>query len=354
MRIELVSHGSSAALDWDAYAERSVHSSAYHRMAWRSIFETGFDYPSWYLLARGDNQAVLGVLPLFLVRSPLSRRLVAVPFRDRGGVLWESPEAFGALVSAAADIARQVGSASMTLKSLSPYPDDLVASFRMRESRYWIHSAVDMSRLTPETLWHAIGDKNRNMVRQARRHGLNHTELEPNKSNLRAWHRLHVATQRRLGLPAFPMRFFTAMAENLAASRRMFLLGVMEKDSLRAATILLPHREAAIYAYSASDITGQRMRANDLLLYETMCWCVDRGFTTFDLGSDSPLQESLLFFKRKWLATQRPAPHYMLGEGRAAPMDSSSRRYSIARACIRRMPNAAVAALGAAFVRYFG
>ncbi|MCC7487978.1 MAG: GNAT family N-acetyltransferase [Burkholderiales bacterium] len=353
MLIERVAHEPQSMRRWEDYVAGHPDTTVYHGLAWRAIFEKGFGYPSWHLLAREPGEGpVRGALPLYLVRTPVSRRLVAAPFRDRGGVLWDSPEAFAALVAHALEIGRSARAGSLRLKSLVPYPEREALALGLVESRHWVHSVAKLAGMTPETLWRGIGDKNRNMVRQARRRGLRCEPLAPSAANLDAWHRLHVATQKRLGVPPFPARFFEAMAGGLTASGGFVLLGVHDGAALRAATVLLVHRDTAIYAYSASDAGGQEARANDLMLYEAMRWLIGRGIGVFDMGSDSPRQESLLFFKRKWLARQSPIPHYTHGD--AAPVDSSDAKYAFARACFRLLPAPLLSGLGGALARYFG
>ena len=340
--------------DWDRYIDGHADASIYHFSAWRRIFGGTFGYRSWLLAARdGASGRIAGVLPLYLVRAPFARRLVAVPFRDRGGVVWDTPEAFDALIVACKGIADATSSTSIVLKSLAPYPRERTGALGLRESSYWIHSVVNLRGLTPDDLWKSVGDKNRNMVRQAQRSGLRCGPLEATRDSLDLWHRLHVATQKRLGIPPFPRAFFASMSDQLHADGRFALFGVRRGDDLHAAMIVLRHRDTAIYAYSASDATGQHDRANDLMLFEAMRWLLEQHCAVFDLGSDSPRQENLLFFKRKWLAEQKPIPHYLAGRA-AAHLDSSHGKYALARKCLSALPAPVFARVGGAITRYFG
>ena len=339
--------------DWEAYVAGHREASVYHVLAWRDIVRAGFGYQSWYLLARNSgNGLTCGALPLFLVRTPFSRRLVAVPFRDRGGVLWDTPEAFSALVRHTREIACVAGASVICLKSVAPYPEKEAKALGLTESRYWVRSVANIDNVSVEDLWRKIGAKNRNMVRQAQKRGLECEHLQPTADNLSDWHRLHVVTQQRLGIPPFPLRFFTAMADCLQRSDGFALLGVRGGKALHSATILLLHRETAIYAYSASDHLGQDWRANDLMLFQTMRFLIERRIRTFDMGSDSPLQDSLLFFKRKWLAQQAAIPHYNFGA--MTRMDSSDAHYRFARRVLSLMPRPVLTRLGTAISRYFG
>ena len=353
VEIDALGDNAPEIASWDNYVSAHPAGTIYHLSAWRAIFEQSFGYRSWLLVARdAASREVRGVLPLYLVPTPFARRLVSVPFRDRGGILWDTPEAFEALLQAAHRVADETGAPSVRLKSLVEYPAQQASALGLTESRYWIHSVVTLQQLTVTALWKAIGDKNRNMVRQAQRHGLACSQLEVTPDDLVRWHILHVATQKRLGIPPFPRAFFSTMSARLHPDSRLALFGVKRENDLRAAAIVLLHRDTAIYAYSASSTERQHEGANDLLLFEVMRWLIERGFAVFDLGSDSPKQDSLLFFKRKWLAEQASIPHYFFGKN--SHIDSSEKRYDLARKCFRLLPTPVLASVGAAITRYFG
>src|SRR4029077_20675300 len=122
------------------------------------------------------------------------------------------------------------------------------------------------------------------------------------------WYDLHLRTQRKLGLPPFPFDFFRLMLEELDSDGATRLCVVRDGAKAVAACILLLHGHVAIYGYSAYDPDRQHSRPSDLMLYTAMQWLVAQGYAVFDLGSDAPSQEGLLFFKRKWLAAQAAIP----------------------------------------------
>jgi hypothetical protein len=95
------------------------------------------------------------------------------------------------------------------------------------------------------------------------------------------------------------------------------------------------------------------MHAGDLLMYEALQLALKRGMRWFDFGSDSPMQETLLFFKRKWGAAQGQVPFYWWGSGYQL-LDTSERRYSLARTVLRYTPQAIHASVVSRLTRYFG
>ena len=352
MQVEGLTQATSA--DWQAFVASHPDSTVYHSLGWRQIFERSFGYRSFYLMARDETGKVTGCLPLFLVASPMSRRLVAVPFRDRGAILWTQPDAFSSLLGTVKELAREHRVAYVELKTVEPYPQDLREAGGLDEQRYWVRSVVDLRELTVDELWKKVGAKTRNMIRQAESAGLEFRDETSDPAGLAAWYRLFLETQKRQGIPPFPLRFFQTMLEELSAAGEVKLFVVRKGGEPVSATILLLHKKVGIYGYSASSRAGQAHRPNDFMLFNAAKWLLENRFEQFDLGSDAPTQESLLFFKRKWLAEQTPVPLYTLGEHNLAQSDSSNPRYRMLRKAFQHLPTPISRLVGAVTCRYFG
>jgi CelD/BcsL family acetyltransferase involved in cellulose biosynthesis len=337
-----------------AYIDSRPDTTVYHLPQWRTIFRDGLGYRSISLLTSAADGTTIGCLTLYLVPGLLARRLVAVPFRDRGGPLWSSPEALDQLLARATSAARQEGAGVMTLKSLSEFPGQIAAQHGFLKHDHWIRSVVDLTKFNAAGYFTAIGPKTRNMIRQSERAGLELEIPAAPVENLADWHALHLATQQELGVPPFPFRFFAAMFRELAPTGHLYLFLVRRESKVLAASIVFRHGETAIYGYSASLPEGRQYRPNDFLLFNMINWSRAQNLRRFDMGSDSPSQESLLFFKRKWLAEQEPIPTYVRGAGPAALNDSSESKYARARALVRRLPRPVFGFLGRFVTPYFG
>lgn len=332
---------------WEAYVSSHPAATTYHQLAWRTIFAESFGYRPHYLVALEQGR-VRGCLPLFRVASPLSRRLVSVPFRDRGGPLWDTPEAFQALVGKARFLTRQIGAAFLELKSERDYPRTLLEQSRLTERHYWIHSSTSLEGLDPDALLKRIGPKTRNMLRQAERAGLRCERSD----RVEVWYPIYLRSQRNLGLPPLPLRFFRAILRELGPQAT--IIRVLRGSEPLSATIVLVHRGTGMYAYSASVPQGRGARPNDFMLFQAFLWLLGQGAKEFDLGSDAPAQESLLFFKRKWLAQQRVIPTYTWGKVDDSVADSSHPRYRAVRWVFRHLPLPCLDLIGRLTARFFG
>lgn len=353
-RVEELGTSPSDVDAWQDYVTNRQAATIYHDLAWREIFGT-LRYSSHMLVAKDDAGQIGGVVPLYKVPSLGGKaRLVAVPFRDRGGAVFDDAEAFSALVAAAEQLRVESGAAHVVFKTTDPYPANETDAAGLARVDHWVHSETDLAQLDPDTLQRRLGDKTRNMIRQAEQAGLRVSEVEPHL-HLDDWMQVYRRSQHALGLPAFPRRFFERLFLTLGHDGRARLFLVTDSGGTAvAASIMLLEHARAIYGYSASTRHGRDARANDLMLAHLLQWALAHRLQHFDFGSDSPLQSGLLFFKRKWLARQTAIPTYYLGGTPSSQIDSSSSQYGTVRWLVRHLPER-VSRLGLTpLVRYFG
>lgn len=355
LRVRALNRSPTDEVRWSTYVEAAPTATIYHDLAWRIILERNFGYRSTYLLAEDDRGTIQGVLPLFHVPSLLGApRLVSVPFRDRGGVLFNNEAACIALIREAETLKKRAGASQVELKTIAPYPDAVIEQTNILRRDHWIRSKVALGELTETKLAKSIGNKIR-LVRQAERARLIFADLTDDASALDHWYRVHQASQRRLGVPPFAKAFFSDLLSSLAPAKKAKLYVVSLPDGKPiAATLLLLEKKIAIYAYSASLPDARHLRPNDLMLFRIYLELAACGYEHFDFGADSPLQHGLLRFKRKWLGIQAPIPSYFLGNADFSQTDNSSARFALVRRTIKLTPLPVARLVFPPLIRYFG
>lgn len=341
---------------WQSYIESRTKSTIYHDLAWRDIFAASLGYRCHLLMVEDAGGSVRGLLPLYRVPSLLGKpRLVAVPFRDRGGILADNDDAFLALVTAARDVMVREGAESVVIKTIEPYDDTAALAAGLVRRDHWQYSRVDLAGLTEPALMKALGQKTRNFVRQGMRAELTFADCTKDSDAVGIWYRIYQASQQSLGVPPFPRSFFERMFAKFVPRDALNLFVVsMPSGEQASAVIILHDSQSSIYAYAASRPHDRRQRPNDFMLYQLFLWHIERGRTRFDFGADSPHQDGLLWFKRKWLATQSPIPYYFIGQGDPQATDSSAERFRLARRVVRATPQVVARNLLSPLVRYFG
>lgn len=334
--------------EWDEFAKSQGEASVYHLSDWARVLKRGFGYEPKSLAIRDADGKIVAIAPLFEVKGLLGRRLVGVPFRDRGGVLSTSSESETAAYLAARTLATNTQASRLVLKSCATPDEEIARALGFSVSKYWVHSVMTLGQ---GDLWRRVGKKNRNMVRQAQRSGLT-VEWRRGAEHAEAWYRLHLATQTRLGVPVFPRALFEAILDEGREWARLLL--VTGPSGPLAGALFFEFSGRYIYGYSASTRLGQELRANDLMLFEALREAEGMGARWFDFGSDSPRQTSLLAFKKKWGAEQSLTTVLSIPASSEARSDSSSGLYSLARSLGRRLPAPLWAALTTRLVGRLG
>jgi lipid II:glycine glycyltransferase (peptidoglycan interpeptide bridge formation enzyme) len=67
-----------------------------------------------------------------------------------------------------------------------------------------------------------------------------------------------------------------------------------------AGGVYLHFGKKALFKYGASEVKYQELRANNLLMWEAICWYSRNGFRNFSFGRTDPENEGLRNYKRGW------------------------------------------------------
>jgi lipid II:glycine glycyltransferase (peptidoglycan interpeptide bridge formation enzyme) len=66
----------------------------------------------------------------------------------------------------------------------------------------------------------------------------------------------------------------------------------------------------AMFKFGASEMRYQNLRANNMVMWEAIKWCLEMGCTTLSLGRTEPGNAGLLQFKRGWGASPKAFKYY--------------------------------------------
>ncbi len=135
------------------------------------------------------------------------------------------------------------------------------------------------------------------------------------------------------------------------------MLFLAEKDRRPiAGAILLLHKDTVIYGYAASMLKFRFLRGSDFLIWRSLEWAADAGFSVFDFGADSINQKGLLSFKRKWGGVHIPVYFYFTPDTKniIKEIDSSQERYGLIKKCISKLPIPIFSIFSKSTVSYFG
>lgn len=159
---------------------------------------------------------------------------------------------------------------------------------------------IDLQR-SEDALWHSVSRGTRSSIQRAMRSGVRVDPVPADESALEIFQTLYTRTmQRRSAEPRwfFPPSYFPACMRRLGTRRSTLFFARCEGEVV-AAFLLLHEGATAYYHFGASDERWLERRPNNLLMYETMRWAKQQGFTRYHLGGGVSAAENdgLLRFK---------------------------------------------------------
>lgn len=295
----------------------------FHLPAWSRAVENACGQRARYLIAERADGAIVGVLPLTEMRSPLfGKALVSTGFGVDGGILGD---AVAPLASAAWDLARRCGIASVELRGGA-----LPGGWDVDDTSYL--GFVRPIAGDDEAELKAIPRKQRAEVRRSLGFDLE-VATGASRAMLAEHYRVYAESVRNLGTPVFPAALFRAVAGAMDAD----VLTVRHQGRAVASVLSLYHG-GTVYPYWGGGTAAARgLRANDRMYFELMRHARARGCTTFDFGR-SKTDTGAAAFKKNWGFTSAPRRYAKRSDGPARAVNPLNPRYAAMVAGWKRLP----------------
>lgn len=328
---------------WDAFVRAHPDGSFFHLAAWSDQVREVAPHVASYLLAENGAGDVDGVLPLFLVDSPLTgRAAVSVPYGVYGGILARSSAAERALLEEARLVTDAFGARHLELRNVRAVDADLA-----RSALY-----VTFVRELPATEEECLGlipRKSRATTRNARdRFGL---KFVAGERLLDRFHELFVANKRDLGSPAFSRRYFARLLERFGDAA--LLHGVEHEGRVIAAVISFLHAGTINPYYSGALPGTERMGSMNFMYWQLMEEGVRRGMRRYDFGR-SRAGTGAFAFKQNMGFEPTPLEYqYYLRDGDDLPsLNPSNPKFDAVKGAMQRLPFGMVRRLGPWLMRH--
>jgi serine/alanine adding enzyme len=325
---------------WGEFVEDSQSATLGHLLGWRNVVEKTYHHRPYYLMAI-NGQALAGILPLFVIRSPLfGRFLVTAPYLSHGGVLANEASTACALVRAAQDLAMEQCAQYAEIRGLRRVDQGLL--LKDKYCTFFLPLA-----LGSEAIWERFEGRARKAVRKAQ------------KANLVVVRGAHLVEpfvdiishhMRDLGTPFHRANFYRNILANFPNQSEILM--VCRAGQYLGGVLLVTSKDTIFPLYGGV-LTKYRVFAPmSLLVWETIRYGCERGFSYLDFGR-SRWGSGTFFFKRQWSA--QPVPlfyeYYLTGDAKMPDMDPMNPRYRLLKAAWRHLPLYMAKAIGHLVIR---
>ncbi|VVS93988.1 FemAB family XrtA/PEP-CTERM system-associated protein [Desulfoluna spongiiphila] len=327
---------------WDRYVNGHADGTFFHLVSWKHVVETTFGHRSWYLIAEDEEDRMVGVLPLFEIKSLLfGHFVVSTPFAETGGPLTDSDAVTARLLDESDTIAKKTKCHYVEFRNRHGMPDlptkDLYYNFKKE-----ISSSDDAN-------LKAIPRKSRAMVRKGIKMGL---RSEFGNHLLDEFYDILSRNYHRLGTPVFQKRFFVNFLKCCGENARIMVVRTPEG---RAASAVLTfyYKNNVIPYYAGSDFRLRHLAPNDFMYWELMRDASWKGCHCFDFGRSKKGTGSF-HFKKNWGFEPEPLAYqyHLLDVGEMPDLSPANPKYQRRIEMWRRMPLQATRVAGPMLSKY--
>lgn len=274
--------------NWDCLVQQLPGAGFFDGSAWARVLQGTYGHQPAYIASFAGDR-LLGTLPVMEVSGRLlGRRGVSLPFTDSCFVLSEDGGDTSAFYRQALSYGKR-------------------RKWRFLEcrggTRQWQGSSPSVQfyghriELEPneQAMLDRMGGATRRALRKAGSAGLK-IEFRQDEVAMRTYFELHCLTRKRQGIPPQPWRFFQNIARHVMEAKQGFVAIATAKRPVAAAVFFSNKREA-VYKFGASDYRWQELRANNLVMWESMKRLAREGIEHLSLGRTSIGNEGLRRFK---------------------------------------------------------
>ena len=292
MSIEVKTCRPEDAASWNNYVLKAHSGTIFHRFEWRNIIASAYGYDALQLMALQDNN-IVGVLPLFDIRSPLlGRSLIATAFTVGGGVLFESEDARDALFHEAEKLGRERRAKYVEIRSDA---GGAATGWVSKTERY---AGFEMSLIDDtDAALKAVPRKRRAELRKALAFQKNDQLSIRYNASVDEFYELYAVSLRNHGTPVFPKKYIAALAAELCEDLE-FSIVESAGEAIVALLTFYDGEYARPYFIGARE-NARRLRAQEFAYWMTMRRASERGCTKFDFGR-SKIDSGPYKFKKLW------------------------------------------------------
>jgi FemAB-related protein (PEP-CTERM system-associated) len=319
----IVSQGLANEALWDTFVEKHGAGSVFHLSAWQRLIENTFGHEPRHIMARDSHRGeIVGVLPMFLVRSRIfGRMLISTPHAAYGGCIADSSETTWSIVDYARSLAKELQVEFLELRNFRNALDD----FSLTRKDLYVTFRQELKSDPDEDLL-SIPRKTRAEIREGIRNGL---EFKVDEIGTAEFFQVYSQSVRHLGTPVFPKRLFENGRDEFGSACRIF--SVHWNGRLAAAVWTLFYKDEVVPYFGGSIREYNHLAVNNFMYWMLMKYGAENGYRTFDFGRSKKGSGSFNFKKRWGMEMSELDYQYELVRRKSLP-DTSPLNPKFARA----------------------
>jgi hypothetical protein len=287
---------------WDDLVLSSGKGSFFHSAHWAKVLHESYGYkPVFFILVK--DKFLKALVPVMEINSPFTgKRGVSLPFTDYCEPIIPDGSDLRDIMDNLIQFGKKSGWKYIDMRSSNSSLHEFIPS-----SFYFGHM-LELSQ-GDDTLYSSFRHFTRKNINKAEREKVR-VSICNSLESIRVFYHLNCMTRKRHELPPQPFYFFKNMYEHIIKRDLGSVVLASHESNNIAASIFFHFGEQIIFKYGVSDKRYQHLRANNLMIWETIKHYIRKGYKSFCFGRTEPENEGLLQFKRGWGAQESIINYY--------------------------------------------
>ncbi len=286
---------------WNNEIDNFAKASIFYSRNWARVLAESYGYEPAFFLSRVGRKIEF-FLPVMEVNSQLTgRRGIALPFTDFCAPLAANNPLFEQAFYSIAEYARRKKWKYLELRGgeqfLSSQPSSLT---------YFNHR-LNLS--DENQMFKNLSQGHRRNIKKALKNNLE-IRFEISRASIEHFYRLNCLTRKKHGLPPQPKSFFHNFFKYLVAEGFATIVTARHREKIVAAAIFLHSYDKIIYKYGASHPKFLDLRANHLVMWETIKYFSEKNYHIFEFGKTEISNQGLRRFKLGFGAEEEKINYY--------------------------------------------
>lgn len=288
--------------NWDDLVLTHPDYSFFHSSAWARVLSESYGYKPLYFTSI-QNGNLRASIPVMEIKSFITgKRGVSLPFTDSCPPLIANESDFEKLLNEVLRSGQKARWKSIEWRGGKDIFKEITPS-----SSYYAHT-LDLTPSEPQ-IFSNFRDSTRRNIKKAAKDGVK-VSRNYTPESLNEFSRLNCMTRKLHGLPPQPHAFFKQVYNHIVSRKKGFVLLAKYHRKAIAGAVFFHFGKKAIYKYGASDRSYQRMRPNNLIMWEAIKSYAQNGYKSLSFGRTEPKNEGLLQFKRGWGTREETINYY--------------------------------------------
>jgi hypothetical protein len=286
---------------WDELLLSTPGYSFFHSSTWaRVLFESYGFTPLYFIVI--ENGKLRALVPLMEVKSLLTgKRGVSLPFTDYCEPIVDNGLPFQELLYRIFTCGKQKGWKYLELRGGQHLLTDTQAS-----ANYLRHTLDLMN--SPDDIFRTFRKGTKSAIKKAEKEDIE-IRISSSEDSIIEFYRLNCITRKFHGLPPQPQSFFRATYRHILKRGLGIVILASYRGTDIAGSVFFHFGDKAVYKYGASRREFQDLRANNLIIWNSINHYLEKGCTHFCFGRTEPENEGLRVFKNGW-GTQEHIMNY--------------------------------------------